>query len=197
MRRQALYGCVAALVVLALAAPAAVAQEKAPAKKNPRVEIKTDMGSIVLELWPDKAPQTVQNFIGYVMDGFYDGTIIHRVVPGFVIQGGGYTPDLKGKATKAAIPLEAKQPNNKYTVAMARTNDPNSATSQFFINLADNMTTLDPGPNGPGYAVFGKVIKGTAVVDQIGRLPRKPQGMFNELTNPVIKIQKVSLIAAK
>ena len=135
---------------------------------NPVVVMETSMGKIKIELFEDKAPITVKNFLGYVDDKFFDGTTFHRVIPGFMIQGGGFA-DNKEKPTKAPIRNEAKNglSNKRGTIAMARTNDPNSATAQFFINHQDN-SNLDAGKADPnGYAVFGKVIEGMDVVDRI------------------------------
>jgi peptidyl-prolyl cis-trans isomerase A (cyclophilin A) len=139
------------------------------AQKAPRVKLSTSAGDIVVELDPDKAPKTVENFLQYVNDKHYDGTVFHRVIDGFMIQGGGFTADLKQKPTRAPIPLEAKNglKNEKYTIAMARTSDPNSATSQFFINVKDNPNLDAPNPDGHGYTVFGKVVSGADVVDKI------------------------------
>ncbi|MFQ5621674.1 MAG: peptidylprolyl isomerase [Candidatus Nanoarchaeia archaeon] len=130
------------------------------------IVLETSKGNIEIELFQDKVPKTVENFLSYVNDGSYEGTIFHRVIKGFMIQGGGFTPDGNQKATKAPIPLEANLPNEEGTIAMARTSDPNSATSQFFINTANNQM-LNPAPGNPGYTVFGKVIKGMDVVKQI------------------------------
>ncbi len=139
---------------------------------NPQVELKTNMGSIVIELYPDKAPKTVENFLQYVKDGHYKGTIFHRVIPGFMIQGGGFNPDFVQKPTRAPIRNEANNglKNDVGTLAMARTSDPNSATAQFFINVADNQP-LNYSPANPGYAVFGKVVKGMDVVNRIAGVP--------------------------
>jgi peptidyl-prolyl cis-trans isomerase A (cyclophilin A)/peptidyl-prolyl cis-trans isomerase B (cyclophilin B) len=139
------------------------------AKPGPRVLLKTNMGEIVLELNPDKAPKTSANFIKYVKKGFYSGTIFHRVIPNFMIQGGGFSKAMQQKTTEAAIENEAANglTNDQYTVAMARTGDPHSATAQFFINVNDNTFLNYPGRDGWGYCVFGKVIKGTEVVDKI------------------------------
>lgn len=135
---------------------------------NPRVRIETTLGSFVVELFPDAAPVTVQNFQQYVSDGFYAGTLFHRVIPNFVIQGGGFTAGLVEKQTRPPIVNEARRsaPNVRGTIAMARTDDPNSATSQFFINVVDNGA-LDPTLTNPGYAVFGIVVEGMDVVDTI------------------------------
>jgi peptidyl-prolyl cis-trans isomerase A (cyclophilin A) len=133
--------------------------------------LSTSLGDISVELFADKAPVTVKNFLGYVEAGFYDGTIFHRVIPDFMVQCGGFTPDMAQKKTEAPIKNEADNglSNEPYTLAMARTSDINSATSQFFINLADNVF-LDHGKRDFGYAVFGKVVKGTEVVDKIGEV---------------------------
>ncbi|MEJ7686261.1 MAG: peptidylprolyl isomerase [Variovorax sp.] len=139
------------------------------AQSAPRVKLATSAGDIVVELAPDKAPKTVENFLQYVNDKHYDGTVFHRVIDNFMIQGGGFTGDLQQKATRTAIPLEAGNglKNDKYTIAMARTGNPNSATSQFFINVKDNAMLNAPSPDGHGYTVFGKVVAGNEVVDKI------------------------------
>ena len=138
------------------------------------VTLQTNKGDIVLELDAEKAPNTVKNFLEYAKAGFYDGTIFHRVIPGFMIQGGGFTADMNQKATNAPIENEANNglKNNKYTIAMARTSAPHSATAQFFINVADNgfLNFTSPTMQGWGYAVFGKVVKGEDVVDSIARV---------------------------
>ncbi|RST56894.1 peptidylprolyl isomerase [Variovorax sp. MHTC-1] len=153
---------------LVLAASLAIASPSW-AQSAPRVKLSTSAGDIVIELAPDKAPKTVENFLQYVKDKHYDGTVFHRVIDGFMIQGGGFTADLQQKATRAPIPLEAGNglKNDKYTIAMARTGNPNSATSQFFINVKDNAMLNAPNPDGYGYTVFGKVVAGTEVVDKI------------------------------
>jgi cyclophilin family peptidyl-prolyl cis-trans isomerase len=143
-----------------------------------QVELKTSAGIIVLELHPDRAPQTVANFLQYAKDGFFDGTIFHRVIAGFMIQGGGYTADFKQKPTRPPIRNEAESGlrNAVGTVAMARTAAPHSATAQFFINVADNRD-LDfrfPTEQGYGYCVFGKVVKGMDVVQRISKTPTGP-----------------------
>ncbi|MBL7214831.1 MAG: peptidyl-prolyl cis-trans isomerase [Phycisphaerae bacterium] len=147
--------------------------------KNPVVKIVTTKGEIDIELYADKAPITVENFLGYVNSGFYNGTVFHRVIPNFMIQGGGMTPDMRPKKTKAPIKNEAANglKNKRGTIAMARTPMPDSATSQFFINHKDNVSLdyRDSSPRGIGYAVFGKVIEGMEVVDAIAVTPtRKP-----------------------
>ena len=139
------------------------------AQNAPRVKLSTSLGDIVLELAPDKAPKTVENFLLYVNDKFFDGTVFHRVIDGFMIQGGGFTTDMQQKPTRAPIVLEANNglKNEAGTIAMARTNNPQSATAQFFINVADNRMLNAPSPDGYGYAVFGKVASGMDVVNKI------------------------------
>jgi len=148
------------------------------AAADPQVELKTNMGSIVLELDSDKAPLTVANFLQYVKDGQYDGTVFHRVIPGFMIQGGGLGADFGEKRTRKPVRNEAANglKNSVGTIAMARTADPHSATAQFFINVADNdfLNFRFPTPEGYGYTVFGKVVKGMDVVDRIVKLPTGP-----------------------
>ena len=144
-------------------------------RSNPLVRLETSLGEITLELYPDKAPATVANFLQYVREGVYDGTIFHRVINGFMIQGGGLDANLNPKPTRAPIQNEADNglTNQPYTVAMARTSDPHSATSQFFINVADNkfLNHTAKTPMGWGYAVFGRVVRGREVVDQIKAVP--------------------------
>ncbi len=145
-------------------------------KEKPVVVIETSVGDITVELYPDKAPITVENFLTYVKDGFYSGTIFHRVIRGFMIQGGGVTPDGQRKPTRPPIKNEAANglKNTRGTIAMARTNEIDSATSQFFINTVDNGFLDHAGPDKFGYCVFGKVIAGMDVVDKIERAPTKP-----------------------
>jgi len=179
---------------LALAAPAAAAQNQLP-----MVTLQTTMGDIKIELFPDKASKTVDNFLQYVRDGFYDGTIFHRVIDGFMIQGGGLGLDMRPKPVRAPIPNEADNGlrNTAYSVAMARTSAPHSATSQFFINLKDNdfLNFRSRTAAGYGYAVFGRVVQGQDVVDRIatvdtGRLgarqnvPVQPVVILKAVTTP-------------
>ena len=140
---------------------------------GPKVEFKTTMGNFVVELDPIKAPKTSANFLNYVNSGFYNGTIFHRVIDGFMIQGGGFTPDLTQKPTNAPIVSEAQNglKNQIYTIAMARTSDPDSATAQFFINVKDNEGLNYPNAMGNGYTVFGKVISGIQTIDAIRAVP--------------------------
>jgi peptidyl-prolyl cis-trans isomerase A (cyclophilin A)/peptidyl-prolyl cis-trans isomerase B (cyclophilin B) len=153
---------------------------------NPQVDLDTTAGRIRVELYPDAAPKTVANFLEYVKAKHYDGTQFHRVIAGFMIQGGGFTGEFQQKATRAAIPIEAEQSvkaglsNQPGTIAMARTGDPNSATSQFFINVADNsrLNFRSADPAGYGYTVFGKVVEGMDVVSKIAQSPTGPGGPF-------------------
>ncbi|HVZ24035.1 MAG TPA: peptidylprolyl isomerase [Vicinamibacterales bacterium] len=174
-------------------APAPATPPAAATAALPVVVVETSLGSITIELYPDKAPDTVDNFLQYVKDGFYDGTIFHRVVPGYVIQGGGYTPDLAEKPTRPPVRNEATNglSNARGTVAMARTRLVRSATSQFFINLADNAAQLDfhgYGPGQFGYAVFGRVIAGMDVVDRIAAQPTQTtsEGMESVPVTPIV-----------
>ncbi len=147
--------------------------------KNPTVVMKTSLGSVTIELYPDKAPETVKNFLQYVNDKFYDGTIFHRVISNFMVQGGGMDKAMNKKPTRAPIANEAanKVKNERGTVAMARTSEPNSATAQFFINVKDNgfLDYRDSSPQGIGYCVFGKVTSGMDVVDKIKEVPTGAQ----------------------
>ena len=180
------------LALAGLLAVSAIAQDDG--SKNPQVVLETSKGQIVLELYPDKAPKTVENFLAYVESGFFDGTIFHRVVRDFVIQGGGYTSDFTKKETRPPIVNEAKNglSNDRGTISMARTNDPDSATSQFFISTKDNPS-LDPSAASPhGYAVFGKVIEGMEVVDAIGTVKTTyKMGMADVPTENVVLTKAV------
>ena len=157
----------------------AAGPEEKPQSANPVVLMKTSEGLIKIELWPGKAPETVKNFLTYVDEGFYDGTIFHRVIGNFMIQGGGFTQDMKQKPTHAPVKNEAAEDvkNDRGTIAMARTGIVDSATAQFFINVVDNasLNHKDDSPRGFGYAVFGKVIGGMDVVDKIKSVQTGPQ----------------------
>jgi len=161
-----------------------------------KVRLSTSAGDIVIELDAAKAPKTVENFVTYVKAGQYNGTIFHRVIPTFMIQGGGMTADMKEKSTRAPIPLESRNglSNVRGSVAMARTNDPNSATAQFFINVKDN-DRLDAANarDGNGYAVFGKVVAGMDVVDKIRDVPTGSKGMHDDVPLTPITINKATL----
>jgi len=162
------------------------------------VKMETSMGEITLELFPDKAPKTVANFLEYVKDGFYNGTIFHRVINGFMIQGGGFDAAMNQKPTRAPIQNEADNglSNDAYTIAMARTSDPNSATAQFFINVADNkfLNHTAKTPQGWGYAVFGKVVKGQDVVDKIKAVTTATQGMYQNVPLEPVTITKAYVV---
>lgn len=168
-----------------------------PAPGNPVVTVSTSMGDITLELFKDRAPVSVSNFLQYVKDGYYEGTIFHRVKRGYVVQGGGYTPQLVEKATRPPIVNEASATlrNTRGTVAMARTRALRSATSQFYINLASN-TELDHrgfSPDEFGYAVFGRVLSGMEVVDQIAAIPTAPREGHEDVPVTPVVIQKVTM----
>jgi peptidyl-prolyl cis-trans isomerase B (cyclophilin B) len=173
---------------------------------NPQVELDTTAGKIRVELYPDAAPKTVANFLDYVKAKHYDGTQFHRVIPGFMVQGGGFTPDFKQKTANPPIAIEAEQSskagltNVKGTLAMARTNDPNSATAQFFINVADNkfLNFREPTAQGYGYTVFGKVVDGMDVVDKIAKAPTGAGGPFpKDVPAEKVVINKAVVIDAK
>ena len=183
------------LAILALiAAFGAMAQ-------NPQVEMRTSLGTITLELQPENAPETVKNFLQYVKDGYYNGTIFHRVIADFMIQGGGFTPDLQQKKTRDPVKHEGGNGlrNQVGTIAMARTAEPHSATSQFFINVVDNQM-LDfrgPGPQEIGYTVFGRVIKGLDVVNRIRSVETSARGPFrSDVPVKTVTIERVTLLDA-
>ena len=159
------------------------------------IRFETSLGDITIELFDDDAPISAKNFRDYVEEGHFDGTVFHRVIPGFVIQGGGLTEDLSAKPTRAAIRNEADNglKNRRGTLSMARTNDPDSATSQFFINLVDNAF-LDRGPNGAGYAVFGCVTEGMDVVDKIAQVKTGNKGMHQDVPLESIKVKAAKLL---
>lgn len=161
------------------------------------VVMETNKGTIEIKLNPKKAPKTVENFLSYVKEGFYKGTIFHRVIDNFMIQGGGFTADLKKKETKAPIKNEADNglSNDNGTIAMARTNDPHSATAQFFINVKDNgfLNHSAPTPRGWGYTVFGKVSKGMSVVNQIKKAATRVNGPFQNLPINNIIIKNITI----
>jgi peptidyl-prolyl cis-trans isomerase B (cyclophilin B) len=178
-----------ALSVLTAVTPVAAAE-------NPKVILDTSKGQLTIELYADKAPETVKNFLAYVDAGFYNGTIFHRVIPGFMIQGGGFTPDMQQKATRPPVKIESDNglKNDRGTLAMARTQDPNSATAQFFINSVDNgfLNFKEKTPQGWGYAVFGKVVKGMEVVDEISKVKTGAKGMHRD-----VPVDTVTITSAK
>jgi peptidyl-prolyl cis-trans isomerase A (cyclophilin A) len=159
---------------------------------QPRVKFETNLGDIVIELNPSRAPGSVENFLNYVRVGHYSGTIFHRVINGFMIQGGGFDSNMRQKAVREPIRLESQNGlrNLTGTVAMARTSDPHSATAQFFINVADNPRLDFPNPDGHGYAVFGKVIEGMEVVNRIKSVPVTSQGFHQNVPREPVVIQK-------
>nr|WP_315396042.1 peptidylprolyl isomerase [uncultured Duganella sp.] len=185
-------------VALSGAALAATPASKtaAPANPTPQVEIKTTMGDIVVELDREKAPKSVDNFLAYVKSGFYKGTIFHRVIDGFMIQGGGFDEKLQQKKTNKPVPIESQNglTNVTYSLAMARMGDPNSATSQFFINVADNEGLNYPGRDGFGYTVFGKVIQGHDVVDKIKGVLVDDKGIFQNIPVTPIVIKSATIL---
>jgi cyclophilin family peptidyl-prolyl cis-trans isomerase len=169
------------------------------AAANPTAVVHTSLGDIELELLPEQAPVTVANFIAYANNGFYDGTIFHRVISHFMIQGGGFTPAMEKKATGEPITNEANNglSNKRGTIAMARTNDPHSATAQFFINVQDNMNldfTGRPGPAGWGYAVFGRVTGGMEVVDEIRFVQTTTVGPYGDVPVEPVIIERIEII---
>jgi len=189
---------ISTFVLLLLAIPCAWAQ-------NPRVEFKTSMGSFALELYADKAPKTVANFIQYVNSGFYNGTIFHRVIDGFMIQGGGFEPGMREKTTRppieneAGLALKAGLKNELGTVAMARTPNPHSASAQFFINVKDNgfLDYRDSSPQGYGYAVFGRVVEEMDTVMRIAKVPTATAGQHGNVPQKPVVIESVKLSAVK
>lgn len=165
---------------------------------NPRVKLHTNQGDIVITLDAAKAPKTVANFLTYTKEGFYNGTVFHRVIDGFMVQGGGFEPGMKQKQTHAPIENEANNglKNDKYTLAMARTSDPHSATAQFFINVSNNdfLNFTAPTPNGWGYAVFGTVTEGTDVVDKIKGVKTGNKGFHQNVPNEDVIIEKAEVL---
>ena len=188
------------LVLFALLAGPSIALAE-----NPRVEFKTTMGGFTLELYPDKTPKTVENFLQYVKAGFYNGTVFHRVIDGFMIQGGGFDPDMKQKTTRGPIENEAGLSskgglkNEVGTIAMARTSVPNSATAQFFINVKDNgfLDYRDASPQGIGYAVFGRVVDGMDVVMKIAKVPTTTTGMYQNVPQKAVIIESATVKPGK
>ena len=168
---------------------------------GPKVEFKTTMGNFVVELDSEKAPKTTANFLSYVKSGFYNGTIFHRVIDGFMIQGGGFTPDLVQKPTDAPVASEAQNglKNNTYTISMARTSDPDSATAQFFINVKDNAGLDYPNAMGNGYTVFGRVISGTQTIDAIRKVPTgnaaaPRMGRMSDVPTKTVTIESATIL---
>jgi peptidyl-prolyl cis-trans isomerase A (cyclophilin A) len=162
----------------------------------PQVLLSTTLGDIVIELMPQKSPKSVKNFLDYVKNGHYNGTVFHRVIDGFMIQGGGFDENMQQKPTQPPVVNEAKNgvKNTMYSVSMARTSNPDSATSQFFINVADNAGLDYPQPDGAGYTVFGKVVKGTEVVDRIKGVATGSKGMNQNVPLKPITIQSAKIL---
>jgi peptidyl-prolyl cis-trans isomerase A (cyclophilin A) len=180
-----------------LLAGATIAGAAEPAAKNPVVVMETTMGTIKLELFPKEAPLSVKNFLDYVNQGFYTNTIFHRIIPGFMIQGGGFSTDRKQKMTNPPVKNEAGNglKNNRGTLAMARTSRPDSATAQFFINVANNDGLNRPSPDGFGYAVFGKVIEGMDVADKIVNAKQvNVNEVFQNFPEPLIIIKSIKVL---
>nr|WP_305072080.1 peptidylprolyl isomerase [Paralcaligenes sp. KSB-10] len=182
----------------AQAASSTSTQGKSVMSTTPRVKLHTNMGDMIIALDAEKAPKTVANFLTYVEEGFYDGTIFHRVINNFMIQGGGFDSGMKQKQTHAPVDNEANNglKNDRYTLAMARTSDPHSATAQFFINVADNdfLNFTAPTPNGWGYTVFGKVVEGTDVVDKIKAVKTGSKGFHQDVPLEDVIIEKASIV---
>jgi peptidyl-prolyl cis-trans isomerase B (cyclophilin B) len=193
-RRGRLILAVGLMAGLILGAGASARAERS----HPLVKLETSMGDITLELYPDKAPVTVANFLEYVKAGFFDGTIFHRVINGFMLQGGGLDAQMNKKPTRAPIKNEADNglTNDAYTVAMARTGDPNSATAQFFISVANNtfLNHTAKTPQGWGYAVFGKVVKGKEVVDKIKAVPTTTRDSYENVPQAPVTIIKATVV---
>ncbi|WP_244787074.1 peptidylprolyl isomerase [Cupriavidus pauculus] len=195
-RRIVLAGLMAATTLAPLTALAQAASPAAAAAKTERVQFATTAGKFTIEVYPDAAPKTVANFMEYVKSGFYSGTIFHRVINGFMVQGGGYDRDMKEKPTRAPIPLEAQNglKNKAGTVAMARTSNPNSATAQFFVNVVDNPNLDYPQPDGNGYAVFGKVVEGMDTIDKIKTTPTTAYGAMRNVPAAPIVIESATVV---
>ncbi len=172
--------------------------ERTDDMSRPRIEMKTSKGTLTIELYQEEAPKTVENFLSYVESGHYDGTIFHRVIPGFMIQGGGFTPDMSQKDTGSPIQNEADngKKNTRGTLAMARTGNPHSATAQFFINTVDNPSLDHTGknPRGWGYAVFGEVVDGMDVVDEIAKVPTADKGGHQNVPTEPVVIESATVV---
>ena len=179
-----------------LVSTVSLAADPAP---NPRVEIKTSQGTMIVELYAEQAPKSVANFLQYTKDGFYAGTVFHRVIDNFMIQGGGFTEKMLQKETRATIVNEATNglKNELGTLAMARTSEPHSASSQFFINLKHNEFLNNPGRDGWGYAVFGKVVDGMDVVQKIAKVQTGNSGMYQNVPTTAVTIFSVKLLTEK
>jgi peptidyl-prolyl cis-trans isomerase B (cyclophilin B) len=198
MRREEEGPMSPAALLFAAAVLAGDSGAAAPAAKAPRVALDTTKGRIVLELDAAHAPKTVENFLAYVRAGHYDGTIFHRVIPGFMIQGGGFTADMAQKPTRPPVGNEADNglKNQRGTVAMARTSDPHSATAQFFVNTVDNsfLDFRSKDPQGWGYTVFGKVVEGLDVVEAIAKVQTTSKGAYQDVPVEPVVIRKAAVV---
>lgn len=185
-------------MTLFLSTTLSFAAETKMSDSQTKIKLTTSLGAVVIQLDGEKAPATVANFVGYVKEGFYDGTIFHRVIPGFMAQGGGFDASFKQKETHATIKNEADNglKNKRGSIAMARTNDPHSATAQFFINYKDNsfLDHTSPSASGWGYAVFGEVTEGMDVVDAMAKKPTGNRGMHQDVPKDDIVIEKAEVI---
>lgn len=190
--QHSIIGCLYA-AALAATVPSAWAEGK------PLVRMTTSLGEVEVQLLPDKAPATVKNFLDYVAAGHYDGTLFHRVIPGFMIQGGGFEPGMRPRPTREPVRNEADSglKNVRGSLAMARTVEPHSATAQFFINVADNdfLDHRDKTPRGWGYAVFGRVVKGMDVIDRIAQVPTTALGPHQDVPRTDVVIKKMQVVA--
>jgi Peptidyl-prolyl cis-trans isomerase (rotamase) - cyclophilin family len=199
LKRVVLAGLLTMAAGTSAAQPTSSSTEgKAPMNASPRVKLSTNHGDMIIALDAEKAPKTVENFLAYVREGFYDGTVFHRVIDGFMIQGGGFEPGMKQKPTRAPIENEANNglKNDRYTLAMARTSDPHSATAQFFINVTDNdfLNFTAPTATGWGYAVFGKVVEGTETVDSIKAVKTGNRGFHQNVPQEDVIIEKAEIL---
>jgi len=195
--KQGKYMVCVSMAVMILAFGCQTQKKTVEGKKM--VKLETTKGNIVIEVNETAAPVTTANFLRYVQEGFFDGTIFHRVIPGFMIQGGGFTQDMQQKPVHEPIKNEAlnRLKNNRGAIAMARTSDPNSATAQFFINLFDNNPLNYAGPRNPGYAVFGKVVEGMDVVDAIAKVQTSSKGPFENVPIEPVIIKSAKVVTNK
>lgn len=203
LKRRALGLACAAMLALPILSPSqaiasSTSSQGTTMSANPKVKLQTNHGEMLIELNAEKAPKTVENFLAYVKDGFFDGTIFHRVINNFMIQGGGFEAGMKQKDTRDPVENEANNGlrNDRYTLAMARTSDPHSATAQFFINVSDNefLNHTAPTTNGWGYAVFGQVIEGTEVVDKIKTVKTGTKGFHQDVPVEDVIIEKATVV---
>jgi peptidyl-prolyl cis-trans isomerase B (cyclophilin B) len=196
-----MWAAIAVIIALIMASPGLADEKVRKQRENPMVLMETTEGAIIIELWADKAPATVENFLRYVDEGFYDGTIFHRVIDNFMIQGGGITADMTPKKGHNPIINEARSDlkNDRGTIAMARTGEIHSATSQFFINVQDNdfLNHRDDTPRGFGYAVFGRVVEGMEVVDKIKSAKTSTYGPYQDVPVQPVVIKSVKRLQRK